>query len=232
MMSVRRIGIVSGVVLVIGAAAAIMLRATTSLARPGEGDASRGSFDQQITRNVHDLFEEGRQAFRFDTFGDEAFWGDTLKLHQAIEGAALGGVGAGISPKTALQLGLKVDVDALDERTVQELKHGRVNLDDPAVTLALLRRNAVVGVTGFFNPDGSLKSMGVQCALCHSTVDNSLSFGVGHRLDGWANRDLDVGRIIAAAPDLSSVAALLSTSQGTVRTVLMSWGPGKFDAEL
>ncbi len=232
MISVCRIGIVSGVVLVIGAAAAIMLRATAGLARPDEGDASRGSFDQQIARNVHDLFAQGRQAFRFDTFGDEAFWGDTLKLHQAIEGAALGGAGAGISPKTALQLGLKVDVDALDERTVQELKHGRVNLDDPAVTLALLRRNAVVGVTGFFNPGGSLKSMGVQCALCHSTVDNSLTFGVGHRLDGWANRDLDVGRIIAAAPDLSSVAALLSTSQGTVRTVLMSWGPGKFDAEL
>jgi hypothetical protein len=209
-----------------------MLRASASLAHPGEGGGSRGSFDQQIAANVHDLFEEGRQAFRFDTFGDEAFWGDTLKLHQAIEGAALGGMGAGISPKTALQLGLKVDADALDERTVEELKHGRVNLDDPAVTLALLKRNAVVGLTGFFNSDGSLKSVGVQCALCHSTVDNSLAFGVGHRLDGWANRDLDVGRIIAAAPDLSSVAALLSTSQGTVRTVLMSWGPGKFDAEL
>jgi hypothetical protein len=128
---------------------------------------------------------------------------------------------------------------------LQQLLQGKVNLNDPAVTVALLKLNAVVGVTGVFDSAGALKSMGIQCALCHSTVDDSrpaLCAGViqpnagtgcvGHRLDGWPNRDLNVGAIIALAPDLSSVASLLSMSQGTVRTVLNSWGPGKFDAEL
>jgi hypothetical protein len=189
-------------------------------------------FDQQILANVNEMIEQGRDTFRFDTFGDEAFWGDALKLHLAIEGTRFGGVGTGISPKTALGLGLKVDVDALRDDVVGALKRGAVNLDDPAVTLELLKANAVVGLTGFFNGDGSLKSIGIQCSLCHSTVDNSLAFGIGHRLDGFANRDLDVGKIAAAAPDLSSLATLLGTDQATVRKVLASWGPGKFDAEL
>jgi hypothetical protein len=189
-------------------------------------------FDKRILTNVNEMIEQGRETFRFDTFGDEAFWGDALKLHLAIEGAKFGGVGTGISPKTALGLGLKVDVDALRDDVVRALKRGEVNLDDPAVTLELLKANAVVGLTGFFNDDGTLKSVGIQCALCHSTVDNSLAFGIGQRLDGFANRDLDVGKIAAAAPDLSSVATLLGTDQATVRKVLASWGPGKFDAEL
>src|SRR5690242_7301730 len=139
---------------------------------------------------------EGRNTFRFDTFGDEAFWGDTLKLHQAIEGSKFGGVGPGVSPKTALSVGLKVDAEALPSSLVEKVKHGDVNLDDPATTLALLKLNAVVGITGFFNSDGSLKSIGIQCALCHSTVDQSFSTGgipagnIGRRLDGWPNRDL------------------------------------------
>ena len=189
-------------------------------------------FDQQILANVNQMIEQGRDTFRFDTFGDEAFWGDALKLHLAIEGTKFGGVGTGISPKAALGLGLKVDVDALRNDVVGALKRGEVNLDDPAVTLELLKANAVVGLTGFFNGDGSLKSIGIQCALCHSTVDNSFAFafGIGHRLDGFANRDLDVGNIAAAAPELSSVATLLGTDQATVRKVLASWGPGKFDA--
>jgi hypothetical protein len=74
--------------------------------------------------------------------------------------------------------------------------------------------------------------MGIQCALCHSTVDNSFAAGIGHRLDGWANRDLNVGAIIALAPDLSVAASLLGVDQATVRAVVNSWGPGKFDAEL
>jgi hypothetical protein len=123
-------------------------------------------------------------------------------------------------------------LDALPESLVQQIKMGKVNLNDPAVTLALLKLNAVVGVTGHSNPNGSLKSVGIQCALCHSTVDNALAPGIGHRLDGWANRDLNVGAIIAAAPNLQPIADLLSTDQATVRTVLNSWGPGKFDAEL
>ncbi|HZT42420.1 MAG TPA: hypothetical protein VFA07_09520 [Chthonomonadaceae bacterium] len=194
-------------------------------------------FDHLISANAERMLNEGRQTFRFDTFGDEAFWGDTLKLHEAIEGSALGGVGAGVSPKTALALGLKVDVEALPPSLIKALKQGQVNLDDPATTLALLKLNAVVGVTGHFNSNGSLSSMGIQCALCHSTVDNSFAYGIGHRLDGWANHDLNVGAIIAAAPDLSALVSLLNIADPgitdpQVRQVLNSWGPGKFDAEL
>lgn len=186
----------------------------------------------RIEQHAHNQLEEGQAIFRFDTFGDEAFWGDQLQLHKAIEGSKFGGVGPGVSPATALALGLKVDLDALPGSVVEALKSGQVNLNDPAVTLALLQLNAVVGVTGHLNHDGSLKSVGIQCALCHSTVDNALAPGIGHRLDGWANRDLNVGAIIAAAPNLQGVADLLGTDQTTVRTVLNSWGPGKFDAEL
>ena len=176
---------------------------------------------------------QGRHTFRFDTFGDEAFWGEMLKLHQAIEGSKFGGVGPGITPNTALALGLKVDVDALPHDVQEKLKHGTISLDDPATTLALLRLNAVLGITGVFNStNGTLSSVGIQCALCHSTVDDSFARGIGHRLDGWANRDLNVGAIIAAAPDLTAFATLLDTDQATVRKVLLSWGPGKFDAEL
>ncbi len=193
--------------------------------------AARG-FDRAVLENIASMTRTGRHTFRFDTFGDEAFWGGQLQLHRAIEGARFGGVGAGVSPKTALALGLKVDLDALPQDVVVALRGGRVNLDDPATTLLLLKLNAVVGLTGFFNTDGSLKSVGIQCALCHSTVDDALAPGVGHRLDGWANRDLDVGKIVASAPDLSGVATLLGAPVTTVRTVLQSWGPGKFDAEL
>ena len=160
------------------------------------------------------------------------FWGGTLQLHKAIEGANFGGVGPGISPITALALGLKVDVDALPQSLQNALRQGKVNLNDPAVTLALLKPKAVVGVTGFSNPDGSLHSVGIQCSLCHSTVDNSLLPGIGHRLDGWANRDLNVGAIVAASPNLQPVADLLGTDVATVLKVLNAWGPGKFDAEL
>jgi hypothetical protein len=196
-------------------------------------------------KNATAKIEQGRQTFRFDTFGDQAFWGDTLKLHQAIEGAALGGVGPGVSLRTALAVGLKIDIDALPSNVQQQIERGEINLDSPAVTLALLKLNSVLGVTGIFAPSGNLQSVGIQCALCHSTVDNadpSLCAGaitpnpgtgcIGHRLDAWANRDLNVGAIVALAPDLSAFATLLGVDQPTVRTVLQSWGPGKFDAEL
>jgi hypothetical protein len=182
--------------------------------------------------NAHALFEEGRHTFRFDTFGDEAFWGDTLGLHKAIEGAKLGGVGPGVSPKTALAVGLKVDVDALPPSLIGALKNGQANLDDPATTLALLRLNAVIGVTGFFNNQGTLRAVGIQCAICHSVVDDAFAPGIGHRLDGWANRDLNVGAIIGLSPNLRPVADLLQVDEPTVRQVVNSWGPGKFDAEL
>ncbi len=189
------------------------------------------NFDAQITANANELIADGRQTFRFDTFGDEAFWGGMLQLHKAIAGAGLGGVGAGISPRAALDLGLKVDVGALPKPLIDQLKQGSLNLDNPATTLALLKLDAVLGLKGFFQGN-TLSSVGITCALCHSTVDNSLTFGIGNRLDGWANRDLNVGAITAAAPDLSAFANLLGVSQQTVRTVLNSWGPGKFDAEL
>ena len=178
------------------------------------------------------LIEEGREIFRFDNFGDEVFWGGTLQLHQAIAGEQLGGVGPGVSPNTALSVGLKVDAEVLPAELVEQIRAGEVDLDDPATTLALLELNAVVGVTGFFDDAGNLESIGIQCALCHSTVDDSFAPGIGARLDGWANRDLNVGAIIALAPDLSFFTELLGVDEATVRQVLNSWGPGKFDAEL
>ncbi len=178
------------------------------------------------------LIADGQQIFRFDTFGDEDFWGGQLQLHKAIEGAQFGGVGPGVSPNTALAVGLKVDVQALPGSLQTQLNNGQVDLNDPAVTLALLKLNAVLGLTGFFNSDGSLSSIGIQCALCHSTVDDSFAPGIGRRLDGWANRDLNVGAIVALSPNLQPFAELLGTDQATVRSVLNSWGPGKFDAEL
>ena len=223
---------------------ALSIVVIAAMSRSAPVGAESRKHNPVVDNAVHKV-QQGEQIFRFDTFGDQAFWGDTLKLHQAIEGATLGGVGAGVSPKTALAVGLKVDVDALPSNLVQQIEHGTVNLNDPAVTLALLKLNAVVGLTGFFNSSGSLKSVGSQCALCHSTVDNSdpaLCAGqitpnpgtgcIGHRLDGWPNRDLNVGRIIALAPDLGAFADLLSTDPASVRRVVNSWGPGKFDAEL
>jgi hypothetical protein len=123
-------------------------------------------------------------------------------------------------------------VDALPGSVQSQLRRGQLDLDDPAVTLALLKLNAVVGVTGFFQSNGRLRSVGLQCAICHSVVDNSFGPGIGHRLDGWANRDLNVGAVINLAPDLSVVDTLLGVDDATTRKVLLSWGPGKFDAEL
>jgi hypothetical protein len=192
----------------------------------------RSYFDNLITQHDHSLVEEGRETFRYATFGDEAWWGGQLQLHKAIEGSKFGGVGPGLSPAEALAAGLKVDVDALPKKLQEQIKHGKVNLNDPAVTLALLSLNSVVGVTGHFKSDGSLRSVGIQCALCHSTVNNSLVPGIGHRLDGWANRDLNVGAVVGLSPNLQPIANILGVDVATVQKVLASWGPGKFDAEL
>jgi hypothetical protein len=189
-------------------------------------------FDSVIQQNAQRMIDEGRQTFRFDTFGSEQFFGDTIKLHQAIAGQANGGVGPGVSPRQALALGLKVDAEALPPDVVAGIQSGQISLDDPATTLALLKLNAVVGVTGFFDTGRTLRSVGIQCAFCHSTVNNSFSAGIGQRLDGWANRDLNVGAILNAAPDLSAVDTLLGVDDATTRKVLTGWGPGKFDAEL
>jgi hypothetical protein len=194
--------------------------------------AQLSGFDEVISKNAQEMMENGRQIFRFDTFGSEAFWGDALQLHKAIAGAKNGGVGPGVSPKTALSVGLKVDADALPEPLKQQLKEGKVNLDDPATTLALLKLNSILGVTGFFDESGNFRSMGLQCAFCHSTVDDSLAPGIGKRLDGWANRDLNVGAIVSLAPNLIPFTDLLGVDVATLKKVLASWGPGCFDAEL
>jgi hypothetical protein len=198
----------------------------------GAGGTAAPGFDNQIMANAIQMLDQGKQIFRSDTFGDETFWGDQLQLHKALAGAALGGVGPGVSPKAALAIGLKVDSDALPITVTSELQQNQLNLDDPATTAALLKLNAVVGVTGFFDAQGGLKSVGIQCALCHSTVDDSVAPGIGRRLDGWPNSDLDVGKLIALAPSLKPFTDLLGVDDATVRKVLNSWGPGKFDAEL
>jgi hypothetical protein len=188
--------------------------------------------DVTIARHAQTMLDEGRETFRSDTFGSEAFWGDALQLHKAIAGEKNGGVGPGVSPKTALSVGLKVDADVLPNALKKQIKAGKVDLDDPATTMALLKLNAVVGVTAFANRDGSVKSMGIQCALCHSTVDDSFAPGIGRRLDGWANRDLNVGASVSLAPNLKPFTELLGVDVDTVKKVLASWGPGRFDAEL
>jgi hypothetical protein len=190
------------------------------------------SFDDEIARYSQRMLEEGRNIFRYDTFGSEGFWGDKLELHKAIAGEKNGGVGPGVSPKTALSVGLKVDADALPVALKKQLAAGKVDLDDPATTIALLKLNAVVGVTAFTNRDGGVKSMGIQCSFCHSTVDNSFAPGIGKRLDGWPNRDLNVGAIVSLAPNLAPFTDLLDVDVATVKKVLASWGPGRFDAEL
>jgi hypothetical protein len=219
----RRLAVVFTLVIAASLAAIVVNGSVAAFADHGKGK----------DRDGRSLVRQGQSVFRNDTFGDQAFWGDALGLHKAIEGANLGGVGPGVSPKTALAVGLKVDSKALPHDVKDAIKAGKVDLDDPATTLTLLKLNAVVGVKGFFDASGKhLTSMGITCALCHSTVDNSLASGIGKRLDGWPNRDLNVGAIVSLSPNLTPVTSLLGVDEATVKKVLASWGPGKFDAEL
>ena len=175
----------------------------------GTDDESTGLTEAKLTAAANmspSIVAEGRQIFRFDTFGNETFWSDTAALHVKVND---------LSPQAALLTGLKVDVDALPAAVVQQLRDGDVDLTDPAVTRLLLSVDAVVGVKGQVQ-NGTLVRIGITCALCHSTVDNSLTAGIGHRLDGWPNRDLNVGAIIAlsdALPDFP----------------YNTWGPGMYD---
>ena len=156
----------------------------------------------------------GQQIFRFDTFGDEAQWTDTLRLHEVIRAA--------VDPVTALSVGLKVDAEALPAAVVAGIQNGSVNLKSPATTVALLKLNAVVGLKGTVetvNGVDTLTRVGITCALCHSTVDNSFAPGIGKRLDGWPNRDLNPGAIIALSP----------TVDASTKLALNAWGAGKFD---
>jgi len=195
--------------------------------------APEKSFDDRVDDNAKEMLKEGKRIFRYDSFGSEEFWGGSLRLHEAILGEKLGGVGPGVTARQALQLGLKADIAALPKILVEVLKTRAVDLDKVETTLELLRANAVVGVTGVFDKDTKkMTGIGIQCALCHSTVDDSFAKGIGRRLDGWPNRDLNVGAIVASAPTLKPFADLLGVDEATVRRVLMSWGPGRYDAEL
>jgi hypothetical protein len=159
------------------------------------------------------LITQGRDIFRFDTYGDETFWTDTLRMHEVIS--------TSVSPATALSVGLKVDVDALPPAILEGIQNKSIDLNAPATTVALLKLGAVVGVIGHVNANNTLTSVGITCALCHSTVDNSFAAGIGHRLDGWPNRTLDVGKIIALSPS-----PLLTPAK---RAVYNGWGPGMYD---
>ena len=232
MLAPARVSLRARIWTVVAALAAVFASAAWVTTRITSGPSIEPRFDDVIGDHAAKMLEDGRQTFRFDTFGDEAFWGDALHLHQAIAGERNGGIGPGVSPKTALAVGLKVDVDALPEALRQQLREGKVDLDDPATTLALLKLNAVVGVTGFFDATGSIRSIGIQCALCHSTVNNSFAPGIGQRLDGWPARDLNVGAVVSLAPNLKPFADLLGVDVETVKKVFASWGPGRFDAWL
>jgi mono/diheme cytochrome c family protein len=180
-----------------------LLGATLALVLAGCGDNGPNQPDPaQIIR--------GQETFRFDTFGDETFWTDTLRMHEVISSA--------VSPATALSVGLKVDADALPPGTLES-----ADLNSPATTVALLKLNAVVGLKGTvenINGRDTLTHVGITCALCHSTVNNSVQPGIGQRLDGWPNLDLNPGAIIALSPALTDAQ----------KAVYNSWGPGKYDA--
>ena len=177
-----------------------------------------------------DMIELGKYIFRYDTLGDEAFWGGGLRLHEAIAGARLGGFGPGLSPQGALALGLKIDVEALPPAILEQITKRKLNLDDPVNTLRLMEIDAVVGVKGFFDQEKRIQTVGITCALCHSTVDDSLAPGIGRRIDGHPNRDLDVGALIGLSPNLQFLADRLGSDVNSLKAVLMSWGQGRYDA--
>ena len=187
-----------------------VLGAVTLLAAGCGGGSNSDSSDN----STKELVSRGQAIFRFDTFGDETQWTDTLRLHEVIRSS--------VSPMMALAVGLKVDSTALPAVIVQGIRDGSVDLTKPATTVALLKLNAVVGLQGTVetvNGVDTLTRLGVTCALCHSTVDDSFSKGIGRRLDGWPNRDLNPGAIIALSPALSAAQ----------KAVYNSWGAGKYD---
>ena len=187
----------------------------------------------KMNQGKKSLIEQGKEIFRFDAFGDEDFWSGLLHIDKAILGAANGGFGPGVSPNTALAVGLKVDAEALPPDVVAKIISGEISLDDPKSTIALLKLNAVVGVKGNFDPSGTtLESIGITCASCHSTVDNSFIEGVGKRLDGWPNRDLNVGEIVKLTDNALPIANMLHVSEPELRNILSLWGPGKYPAIL
>jgi hypothetical protein len=205
-----RIGLIAGVLVVAVATLSTerLSSATQTSARSWMSD--REDEDGQGPGRPGRNGRTGQAIFRFDTFGDEQLWTSVLRMHEALPS---------VNPLTALAVGLKVDVDALPRAVIKALQARRIDLTKPAVTIELLRLNAVVGVIGKVNGQGQLTSVGITCALCHSTVDNSLTTGIGRRLDGWPNRDLNVGAILGLSPALSDA----------LKAEFSTWGPGKYD---
>ncbi|MFJ4291191.1 hypothetical protein ACIP1U_15600 [Cupriavidus sp. NPDC089707] len=190
------------------ATAAAVVAAAACGGSAGDGEAASAAASQAA------LIAQGKQIFRFETFGDEAQWTDSLKMHEVIASA--------VDPMTALSVGLKVDAEALPEAVAAGIRNGTVDLTSPATTVTLLKLNAVVGIKGTVetvNGVDKLTRVGITCALCHSTVDNSFAPGIGKRLDGWANRDLNPGAIIALSPAIDAA----------MKKVFNAWGAGKFD---
>lgn len=160
------------------------------------------------------MLDEGQRIFRYETFGDEEFWSDKARMHEVVAGS--------VSPAKALAVGLKVDSEALPREVADAIRAGTIDLTNPATTVALLKLDAVLGLKGTVQTVGGqdkLVRLGITCALCHSTVDNSFARGIGRRMDGAPNRDLNVGAIIAMSPAITP----------TQRKVYSSWGPGKYD---
>lgn len=232
-MHLRRPGAVAAFVLMLASGFACRHLSTAGAPENPAVRAERVSTKDAINTNGASMLEEGRSVFRHETFGDEYFWSDTLQVHLAIAGERHGGVGPGLTPRQALALGLKVDVSHLPRIMAEAIRGGSVNLDDVQTTLELLRADAVVGVKAFYE-SGQLRParIGITCALCHSTVNDALTKGIGNRLDGWPNRDLNVGAIVALSPNLRPFEAALQLDAETIRKVVRSWGPGKYDAEL
>ena len=198
---------VSGIALSLASLALLGLACSDVATEPGSGELAQPAVGRINPAHV----AEGREIFRFDTFGDETFWTDTLALHTEIQ--------AGLSPTMALGVGLKVDADALPEAVKAGIVDKSIDLDAPATTVALIELDAVVGVKGEVDAAGNLTRVGITCALCHSTVDNSFAPGIGRRLDGWPNRDLKVGAIVALSKRITPAQ----------RAVYESWPAGKYD---
>ena len=201
--------VVAGLGIVVLAAVAYSF-ASDSAPEPAKADPA--------LRTAKGMIERGRHAFRHDTLGSEAFFTDAIRLNEAVQT---------VTPRTALAVGLKVDSAALPQELIRAIRKGKVDLDDPATTAALLSLDAVVGIEAEVGKNGSIQKLGITCALCHSTVDDSVAPGIGERLDGWANRDLDVGAIVGLAPNLQPFADLLGVDVATVRTVLAELGAGQ-----
>jgi hypothetical protein len=196
---------------------------------------TQSDYDQSLKPHADEFWETGRGIFRNETFGSEDFWGGKLRLHEIFNGEKHGGQGPGVTPRQALALGLKVDIGRLPSILLSALQGGRVSLDEGKTTLELLKSNSVVGVKAFFDDpkdDMRMTSLGITCALCHSTVDARFQAGIGARLDGWPNRDLNVGAIVALAPNPKPFQDALGIDNATLVKALKAWGPGRYDAEL